>query len=149
MAKVRRSMIVPYSAQEMYALASDVGRYQEFLPWCSTSRILESEDNHTLAQVGIAYKGWKTTFTTQNHMVEDQSIQMTLDEGVAFEKLEGVWRFKSLDALACEVMLDVIFSLSGPLGNKMLGPIFSRICAELIDAFVARAKELYGERAFA
>ena len=142
-------MIVPYSAQEMYALASDVGRYQEFLPWCSTSRILESEDNHTLAQVGIAYKGWKTTFTTQNHMVEDQSIQMTLDEGVAFEKLEGVWRFKSLDALACEVMLDVIFSLSGPLGNKMLGPIFSRICAELIDAFVARAKELYGERAFA
>ncbi len=149
MAKVRRSMIVPYSAHEMYALASDVGRYQEFLPWCSASRILESGDNHTLAQVGIAYKGWKTTFTTRNHMVEDQSIQMTLDEGAAFETLEGVWRFKSLDALACEVMLDVNFSLSGPLGNKMLGPIFRRICAELVDAFAARAKELYGARALA
>ena len=74
---------------------------------------------------------------------------MTLEEGAAFDALEGIWRFKALDALACEVTLEVDFSLSGPLGNKMLGPIFSRICAELIDAFVDRAKALYGEREFA
>ena len=74
---------------------------------------------------------------------------MTLEEGVAFDTLEGMWHFKVLDALACEVTLEVDFSLSGPLGNKMLGPIFSRICAELIDAFVDRAKALYGEREFA
>ena len=149
MAKVQRSLIVPYTAHEMYVLAGDVDRYEEFLPWCSASRILESEENTIVAQVDISYKGWTTSFTTRNHMDLDSRIRMILDEGAAFESLEGLWYFKSLDALASEVRLEVDFSLSGPLGNKILGPIFSRICTELIDAFVERAKVLYGERAFA
>ena len=102
-----------------------------------------------LARVDISYKGWSTSFTTRNRMDPDVRIGMTLEEGAAFEAIEGVWGFKALDAVACEVSLEVDFSLSGPLGNKMLGPIFSRICAELIDAFVDRAKALYGEREFA
>ena len=149
MAKVQRSLIVPYTDHEMYVLAGDVDRYEEFLPWCSASRILESEENTIVAQVDISYKGWTTSFATRNHMDLDSKIRMTLDEGAAFESLEGLWYFKSLDALASEVRLEVDFSLSGPLGNKILGPIFSRICTELIDAFVERAKVLYGERAFA
>tara|TARA_Y100001934_G_C12233607_1_gene716613 strand:- start:464 stop:913 length:450 start_codon:yes stop_codon:yes gene_type:complete len=148
-AKVQRSLIVPYSAHEMFALAGEVDRYHEFLPWCSASEVLESTEDSLLARIDISYKGWTTSFTTRNRMDADSRILMTLDEGVAFESLEGLWHFKSLDELACEVMLEVDFSLSGSLGNKMLGPIFSRICAELIDAFVERAKTLYGERAFA
>ena len=131
MAKVQRSLIVPYTAHEMYVLAGDVDRYEEFLPWCSASRILESEENTIVAQVDISYKGWTTSFTTRNHMDLDSRIRMILDEGAAFESLEGLWYFKSLDALASEVRIEVDFSLSGPLGNKILGPIFSRICTEI------------------
>jgi len=146
---ITRSMIVPYSASEMYALAADVDSYDRFLPWCSASEVLESTEDSVLARIDISYKGWSTSFTTRNRMDPDVRIGMTLEEGAAFDGLEGVWHFKPLDALACEVTLEVDFSLSGPLGNKMLGPIFSRICAELIDAFVDRAKTLYGEREFA
>ena len=149
MAKVQRSLIVPYSAHEMFALAGEVDRYHEFLPWCSASEVLESTEDALLARIDISYKGWSTSFTTRNRMDSDVRIGMTLEEGAAFDALEGVWGFKALDALACEVSLEVDFSLSGALGNKMLGPIFSRICAELIDAFVDRAKALYGEREFA
>ena len=149
MAKVQRSLIVPYSAHEMFALAGEVVRYHEFLPWCSASDVLESTEGELLARVDISYKGWSTSFTTRNRMDPDVRIGMTLEEGAAFDSLEGVWGFKALDAVACEVSLEVDFSLSGSLGNKMLGPIFSRICAELIDAFVDRAKALYGEREFA
>ena len=149
MAKVQRSLIVPYSAHEMFVLAGKVDQYHEFLPWCSASEVLESTEDMLLARVDISYKGWSTSFTTRNRMDPDARIGMTLEEGAAFDALEGVWGFKALDALACEVTLEVDFSLSGPLGNKMLGPIFSRICAELIDAFVDRAKALYGEREFA
>ena len=149
MAKVQRSLIVPYSAHEMFALAGEVDQYHEFLPWCSGSKVLECTEDTFLARVDISYKGWSTSFTTRNRIDPDARIGMTLEEGVAFDTLEGMWHFKVLDALACEVTLEVDFSLSGPLGNKMLGPIFSRICAELIDAFVDRAKALYGEREFA
>ncbi len=149
MPTVRRSLIVPYSAHEMYALAGDVDRYHEFLPWCSESVTLRDDGSETLARVGIAYKGWNTTFTTRNRAVADQSIQMRLAEGVAFESLSGDWQFEILDNMACRVELKVSFALAGRLGGKMLGPIFSRICTEMIDAFAERAKQLYGERAFA
>ena len=149
MAKVQRSLIVPYSAHEMFALAGEVDQYYEFLPWCSGSKVLECTEDTFLARVDISYKGWSTSFTTRNRMDPDVRIGMTLEEGAAFDTLEGMWHFKALDALACEVTLEVDFSLTGPLGNKMLGPIFSRICAELIHAFVDRAKALYGEREFA
>ena len=31
--------VVPYTAEEMYALIADVGRYPEFLPWCAAARV--------------------------------------------------------------------------------------------------------------
>tara|TARA_B100000315_G_scaffold260291_2_gene320614 strand:- start:7647 stop:8180 length:534 start_codon:yes stop_codon:yes gene_type:complete len=146
---VTRSIIVPYSASEMYAVADDVDSYCRFLPWCSESEVLERCADEAMARVGIAYHGWQTSFTTRNRMVAGRSIEMRLLAGRAFHSLEGDWRFRPLDEAACEVELQVRFSLAGKLGDRVLGPVFSRICTELVDAFVARAKELYGERAFA
>ena len=31
--------VVPYSADQMYALIADVGSYPEFLPWCAAARM--------------------------------------------------------------------------------------------------------------
>ena len=35
--------LVPYSADQMYALIADVGRYPEFLPWCAAARVRETQ----------------------------------------------------------------------------------------------------------
>jgi ribosome-associated toxin RatA of RatAB toxin-antitoxin module len=147
--QIVRSIIAPYSAQEMFDLANDVDRYQEFLPWCSRSEVLKASSDEALAQIGISYKGWNTSFTTRNRLVKNELIEMRLVEGSAFETLEGDWRFKGLDEIACQVELEVNFALAGKLGGKVLSPVFARICSELIDAFVERAKAIYGERAFA
>jgi len=29
--------VMPYSAEQMYALIADVGSYPEFLPWCAAA----------------------------------------------------------------------------------------------------------------
>ena len=36
MTSISRSVLVPYTAEEMYALVSDIERYPEFLPWCKS-----------------------------------------------------------------------------------------------------------------
>ena len=149
MPTVSRSLIVPYSAHEMYVLANDVDCYHEFLPWCNCSTVLQSEGEETLASIGIAFKGWETTLTTRNELSPDRSIHMQLAEGPAFESLTGDWQFETLDELACRIELTVSFSMAGGVTTKMLSPVFSRICAQLIDAFAERAKQIYGERAFA
>ena len=149
MTQVIRSIIAPYNACEMYSLANDVDRYQDFLPWCKTSKVVEKSASKIQATIEIAYKGFNSSFTTRNTLIEDQLIEMRLVEGSAFESLEGDWRFRDLDEMACQIELEVNFSLAGKLGAKVLSPVFSRICTELVDAFVDRAKVLYGERAFA
>ncbi|MEK9942607.1 MAG: type II toxin-antitoxin system RatA family toxin, partial [Gammaproteobacteria bacterium] len=100
MQEVVRSVIVPYSAQEMFALAGDVANYKQFLPWCSDSEILERADSEVLARIEISYKGWHTAFTTRNRLVPGELIEMRLVEGSAFESLEGDWRFREIDEMA-------------------------------------------------
>ena len=149
MTQVIRSIIAPYSAHEMYSLANDVDHYQDFLPWCKTSKVVDRSASEIQAMIEIAYKGFNTSFTTRNKLIEDQLIEMRLVEGRSFESLEGDWRFREIDEMACQIELEVNFSLAGKLGAKVLSPVFSRICTELADAFVDRAKVLYGGRAFA
>ena len=73
---------------------------------------------------------------------------MELVEG-PFDDLAGGWRFSSLDNKACQVSLEVRFSLTGKLANQTITPVFKHICATLVESFAERARELYGERQFA
>ena len=145
---VTRSLILPYSAAEMYFLVDDVDRYHEFLPWCKNSVVLKRERTVVTARIGVSFKGLSTAFTTRNCLISDQEIMMELVEG-PFEDLTGSWRFSSLDEKACRVSLEVRFSLAGRLANETIAPVFKHICTTLAESFAERAKELYGERQFA
>jgi ribosome-associated toxin RatA of RatAB toxin-antitoxin module len=145
---VTRSLILPYSAAEMYFLVDDVDRYHEFLPWCKNSVVLKRESTVVIARIGVSFKGLSTAFTTRNCLISDQEIKMELVEG-PFEDLTGSWRFSSLDEKACRVSLEARFSLAGRLANETIAPVFKHICATLAESFAERAKELYGERQFA
>ncbi len=68
---------------------------------------------------------------------------MRLVEGSAFESLEGDWRFREIDEMACQIELEVNFRWQASLAQKCCRPVFSRICTDLVDAFVDRAKVLY------
>ena len=41
---ITRSVLVPYSTQEMYGLVCDVARYREFLPGCISSERITTEN---------------------------------------------------------------------------------------------------------
>ena len=41
MKTVRKSVLIWYSAHEMFQLVIDVARYPEFLPWCSQIILLD------------------------------------------------------------------------------------------------------------
>ena len=144
---VTRSLILPYSAAEMYFLVDDVDQYHEFLPWCESSVVLKREDEAVTARIGISFKGLSSSFITRNCLISDQEITMELVEG-PFDDLTGGWRFLSLDEAACRVSLEVQFSLAGRLANQTIAPVFKQICATLVESFAERARALYGERRF-
>ncbi len=145
MHKIERSALVPYSAQEMYALVADIPRYREFLNWCDDANVITEEGDAVTASIKIAYKGLKKWFTTRNTMKPFESITMKHVEG-PFRHLEGVWRFTALDETACKIELDLHFDFDNKVVAALVGPVFSHISNTQVDAFHKRAQLVYGKR---
>ena len=146
MKSVHKSVLIWYSAAEMYALVVDVARYPEFLPWCDHARVLARTDSGMTAEVGMAFNGVKQSFTTRNEHLPDREVRLHLVDG-PFSKLEGDWVFTPLGdgtQRACRVDLKLEYGFSSALLAAMVGPVFDRIASSLIDAFVKRAEQVYG-----
>jgi len=127
----------------MYGLVADVPRYSEFLAWCSAAEIVSSNDEAVVASVSIAYKGLHRTFTTRNRNQPPGLITMELVDG-PFRHLQGQWKFEPLAPDASRIEFELSFSFKNALVEHMLGNVFTRIANEQVDAFHARARQLYG-----
>jgi len=145
MALVNKSVLIEYSAAQMYALVEDVAAYPEFLPWCGRAEILRREGEITRAAITIDFRGIKQRFSTENRAQPPQLIEMSLVDG-PFRQLDGSWRFKALGDDACKIEFRLHYEFSSKLLEKIVGPVFHFIASTFVDAFVKRAQQLYGKR---
>ncbi|HQX59919.1 MAG: type II toxin-antitoxin system RatA family toxin [Rhodoferax sp.] len=146
MKTVSKSVLIWYHPEEMYALVTDVASYPQFLPWCDHARVLDEDDAGMTAEVGIAFAGVRQTFTTRNTHTASQAVDMQLVKG-PFSTLDGHWRFVPLgdgSERACRVELNLNYGFDNATLGKLVGPVFDRIAGSLVDAFVKRAGQVYG-----
>ena len=146
MKTVQKSVLIWYSPKEMFDLVTAVERYPEFLPWCDRAQVLEHSEAGMTAEVGIALGGIRQTFVTRNVHELGERVQMHLVKG-PFSKLEGDWRFLPVGdgtQRACKVELQLIYGFSSAVLAALVGPVFDRIAATMVDAFVKRAEQVYG-----
>jgi len=148
MKTVHKSVLIWFSAQEMFALVTDVAKYPEFLPWCDQTRILSQDATGMVAEIGMALGGFRKSFTTKNVHLEGRQVKLSLMDG-PFQQLEGTWDFYPLaDAnstevqRACRVELTLHYSFESMFG-ALVGPLFDKIAETLIDAFVKRAEQIF------
>ncbi len=139
---VSKTVLVPFSAQQMYDLVAHCEAYPAFLPWCAGGRILEQNGDMLSAELCIDFKGIKQAFSTRNRNVPGRSIDMELLSG-PFKSLQGHWRFTPLDDQGCRVDFQLEYHFSSSLFEKVIGPVFAHITATFVDAFVARAEAIY------
>jgi len=147
MKTVHKSVLIWYSPQEMYALVTDVAHYPDFLPWCDHAQVLERDADGMTAEVGISFSGIRQTFTTRNTHTEPSQVGMQLVKG-PFSKLDGQWSFHPLgdgSQRACKVELSLNYGFDNATLGKLVGPVFDKIAASMVDAFVKRAQQVYGE----
>lgn len=140
---INKSAIVAHTPEEMFKLIDDIKAYPDFLPWCGKAVEIVRDENHVEASVLISYGGFNKEFTTQNKNTAFEKIEMHLVNG-PFKNLNGVWSFKPLGKIACKVSLELEFEFSSKLIAISLGPIFSKVANNLVDAFIKRAKIIYG-----
>ena len=147
MKTVNKSVLIWYSPQEMFALVTDIAQYPRFLPWCDQARVVQQDASGMVAEVGILFGGVRQSFTTRNTHTAEQQVQMQLVSG-PFSKLHGQWNFLTLgdgSQRACKVELALHYGFDNATLAKLVGPVFDKIAANLVDAFVKRAEQIYGD----
>jgi len=145
MQSVRKSVLVPFSAAEMFELVDRVELYPQFLPWCGGTHALEQRPDGKTARIDIHYRGVRAHFTTDNVNRAGESIVITLRDG-PFRHLHGEWRFLPLAPDACKVELALAYEFATHLLERAVGPVFGHIANTFIDAFVRRAEAIYPRR---
>lgn len=143
MHSVERSVLVPYSAAQMFDLVAAVDRYPEFMPWCGGSEVAWRNEEGMQASVTISLAGIKQTFTTRNLHEYPSLIELKLVDG-PFSALKGRWQFLALSDTACKVVFKLEYEFSSRTLEKLIGPIFNRIANSFIDSFTQRAEACYG-----
>ncbi|MDR7377038.1 ribosome-associated toxin RatA of RatAB toxin-antitoxin module [Rhodoferax ferrireducens] len=146
MKNVHKSVLIWYSAEEMFALVTQVAQYPQFLPWCDHAAVLSEDGSGMTAEVGIAFSGLHQKFITQNTHVEGRQVVMKLIKG-PFSNLDGTWSFTPVGdgtQRACRVDLQLHYGFDNIALSALVGPVFDRIAGSLVDAFVKRAEQVYG-----
>jgi coenzyme Q-binding protein COQ10 len=135
--------VLPYSAEQLFDLVMDIGKYPEFLPWCVASRINERGKDYLSADVVVGYKVFRERFSSRVHFKRPRTIEVEYLKG-PMRHLQNKWAFKDLGGGRCEVDFYVDFSLKTKLFESLVDQFFQRALMKMINAFEARALALYG-----
>ena len=143
MAVVHKSVLLHYSAEQMFTLVDRVEDYPAFLPWCGGVEVRDRAADKLVAAIQINYHGVKQSFTTENSNTPPTQMTMKLVEG-PFRQLDGTWKFTPLREDACKIEFDLHYEFSSKILEKLIGPVFSKIADSFVDSFCKRAETVYG-----
>lgn len=138
---------MPYTAQQMYDLVSDVASYPQFLPWTAAARIKSVTDkgDHSVmdADLMISFKVFRERFTSRVVLwPESKRIDTEYLDG-PFKYMKSNWAFKDVEG-GCAVDFFVDFEFKNAILQKIIGVVFNEAMQRVVKAFEKRAEALYG-----
>jgi ribosome-associated toxin RatA of RatAB toxin-antitoxin module len=143
MSEVSKSVLVNHAAEQMFSLVDAVEDYPQFMPWCSGASVDYRDEVRTRATIHINFRGIRQSFTTENLKEWPTQMRITLVKG-PFRTLDGTWRFIPLSAGACKIEFKLHYEFSSRILEKLIGPVFHYIAGTFVDAFLRRARSIYG-----
>ncbi|HEX4636448.1 MAG TPA: type II toxin-antitoxin system RatA family toxin [Rhizomicrobium sp.] len=146
----RETRRVPYPAELMYAIVSDVEKYPQFLPWVLALRVLSRRENGLIAEMAVGYGALRERYTSDVRLdPAAHTIDVIEIEG-PFKILENRWRFTprkdAQGGEGCEIEFCILFEFRNRLLHGVAGRAFEKALLKMTDAFEARAAALSGEQ---
>jgi coenzyme Q-binding protein COQ10 len=135
--------VMPYSAEQMFDLVADVGRYQEFLPWVIATRVKSNSETEMIADMLVGFKALREKFTSRVEKVRPHRLEVFYLDG-PMKDLDNRWLFRPRPDGGCEVDFCVDFTFRSSVFEALAGQYFDRAFRKMVAAFEARAHQLYG-----
>ena len=136
------SRVVAYTPEQMFDLVADIGKYPQFLPWCSASRVKSRSPQEEVADLTIAFGPFRETFTSRVALQRAHLVRVTYENG-PFRYLNNQWKF-SPDPRGCKVDFFVDFEFKSRLLQSAIGVVFNQAVSRMVNAFLKRARSVYG-----
>ena len=134
---------LPWSAEQMFDLVADVGRYGEFLPWVVATRVRSDSETEMVADMLVGFSALREKFTSRVEKRRPDEICVHYIDG-PMKDLDNRWRFRALGPHECEIDFRVEFAFRNPLFQKLAGQYLDKAFRKMVAAFEARAQALYG-----
>lgn len=140
--------VLPYTAQQMYDLVADVGKYPEFLPWNAAARVrkVKPQPDGTEvmeADLVISFRVFRERFGSRVVLdPENMRIDTEYLDG-PFKYMKSYWQFRDVEG-GCEVEFFVDFEFKNMVLQNLIGVVFNQAMQRIVRAFEDRAKALYG-----
>jgi coenzyme Q-binding protein COQ10 len=134
---------LPYTPEQMFQLVADVGRYGEFLPWVSATRVRSNSDTEMVADMIVGFKGLRETFTSKVAKERPGHIRVDYLDG-PLKYLNNDWTFRPDGQGGTLVDFCVDFAFKNRVFELLAGQVFDRALRKMIGAFEERAAALYG-----
>ncbi|RZK03051.1 MAG: type II toxin-antitoxin system RatA family toxin [Novosphingobium sp.] len=135
---------LPYSAEQMFDLVADVGRYPEFLPWIMATRVRSDDGTEMVADMLIGFSAIREKFTSRVEKNRPGELRVHYIDG-PLRDLDNRWQFRALGPSGCEVDFSVQFTFRNALFEKLAGQYLDRAFRKMVAAFETRAAVLYGD----
>ena len=143
MHKYSNSIVLPFSAKQLYEIVIDVESYPEFLPWCLSSRIVKKiDDSNFDAELTVGYKAIDEKYVSRIQAEYEKKI---ISKAISwpFKSLDSSWYFKNIDKKQCRVDFMIEYQFKSFFLDKVMGSLFKKATIKMLDAFEFRAKSLH------
>jgi coenzyme Q-binding protein COQ10 len=143
MTAIRETRRLPFSAEQMFDLVADVGRYGEFLPWVAATRVRSDDGSEMIADMLVGFKNLREKFTSRVTMARPERIEVQYVDG-PMRDLDNIWLFRPTGDGGCEIDFSVSFTFRNALFERLAGQYVDRAFRKMVAAFETRAEALYG-----
>lgn len=137
----RETRFVPYPADLMYAVVSDVEKYPQFLPWVVALRVLSRGENRMSAEMVVGYGALRERYTSDVRLDRAERRVDVAQVSGPFKTLENHWRFTP-QGEGCEIEFSILFEFKSRLLHGVAGAKFEKVMLKMVEAFEARARQI-------
>jgi coenzyme Q-binding protein COQ10 len=131
-----------YRPDQLFDLVADVGRYPEFLPWCVGAKVRSRSETELVADLTIGFGPFHESFTSRVRLDRPGAMDVRYENG-PFKYLKNQWRFTP-EGGGCKVAFFVDFEFRSRLLQLAIGPVFGEAVRRMVNAFMQRARVVYG-----
>jgi coenzyme Q-binding protein COQ10 len=137
-----------FSCEQMFAVVADVERYPAFLPWCQAltvkSREKEGHIDVLIAEMTVVYHGVRERYTSRVRLDAKKNLITAQHIEGPFHHLDNIWRFEPWQK-GCRIHFTIDFAFKNWMLSALSGIAFDAAAHRMTNAFVRRAKDLYGK----